>query len=103
MNGHAASVFHPDEMQLLAWKFLDGCASLAEQQQLAGCLTEHEAARAIYLQCVQLHVDLLAQLGRVKSAPSLEKRRAPIVTRPTPPVGVLAVGPLPAMNVPSPF
>lgn len=106
MGGRAASRFQPEDMQLLSWKFLDGCASESEQQQLAGCLNEDEVARSIYLQCVQLHVDLLAHFGGLPTAKIVDKAIAattPPAAKPAMPLSLPMVSPLPLMNIPSPF
>ena len=103
MSGCTAPRFQPEDMQLLAWKFLDGCASDVEQRQLAGCLNEDEAARGIYLQCVQLHVDLLAHFGGLPTAKILEKAVAQTAPKAAMPVIVPMVSPLPLMNSPLPF
>jgi hypothetical protein len=95
-----ATRFQPEDVRLLAWKFLDGCADQAEQQQLAGCLQQDEAARSIYLQCVQLHVDLLCHfsdrpLPQFAAQATTKKKEAPL--------GIPAVSTLPPMNTPTPF
>lgn len=103
MSDRVASRFQPEDMQLLAWKFLDGCATDAEQRQLAGCLNEDEAARGIYLQCVQLHVDLLAHFGSLPTPKVIEKGTTPTSAKPAMPVVVSMVSPLPLMTTPLPF
>ena len=103
MSSGAATRFHPEDMQLLAWKFLDGCASQAEQQQLAGCLSEDQAARSIYLQCVQMHVDLLTHFGGLKLPNIAERATAQAKAKPAMPLPLSVVSPLPLMNMPSPF
>lgn len=103
MSMGTATPLPPEEMQLLAWKFLDGYASDAEQQQLASCLNDDAGARTVYLQCVQMHVDLLAHFGGLPKVAIVDKLSPKAQEQPAMPVVFPVVSPLPLMNSPSPF
>lgn len=68
-----------EEVEDLVWSLLDDHISADEFQRLEGLLGADEDARRLYLECVQLHVDLREWfnprtdvVGRVPAVPPLD-------------------------------
>src|SRR5262249_20024892 len=57
MNNHSEETM-PADLEALVWAMLDGQISEEELGRLDALLRDDEEARRLYLQCVQLHVDL---------------------------------------------
>ena len=57
-----------DRVQDLTWGLLDERASEAECRELAKLLEEHPDAREVYVQCMQLHTDLVMFFNEDRSA-----------------------------------
>ena len=57
MTPHSEKTF-PTDLEGLVWAMLDGQISDEEFGRLDALLRDDEEARRLYLQCVQLHVDL---------------------------------------------
>lgn len=96
MADSSQPVASPGNIQHLTWKLLDGCASELELLQLADGLAQSAAARRIYLECVELHVGLLAQHGGLPKSELVEMLRAlPAIELSAPPAAPAIAAPLP--------
>ena len=62
-----------EEAEALTWALLDDQLADADTARLATLLEEHEEARARYIECVQLHVDLKDHFAVPRGAPAAEK------------------------------
>lgn len=75
-RGHRPGDIEPllEEVQDLSWSLLDEVISDNEFARLEQVLLDEEEARRTYLDCVQLHVDLLRFYGEEPEAASVGGR-----------------------------
>jgi hypothetical protein len=65
-NGSGAAL--QNEVRELTWSLIDEQISEEGAARLETLLTTSDEARANYLNCIELHVDLLGHFGRLPSA-----------------------------------
>jgi hypothetical protein len=58
-----------DEAEALTWALLDDQLAEADAARLATLLEENQEARARYIECIQLHVDLQDHFAPPNSPP----------------------------------
>ncbi len=80
-----------DDVEGLIWAALDGCISEADFRRLDELLCTDDDARRLYVQCVQLHVDLLDWYRSKRGCPSGASSA---------PIGLPIDMPLPGWDVP---